>query len=251
MVVVTETYHRMQPCCEASLFERATFLPDTAKSSYHLNDRAYFDAFPVEWKFTGGFEAPMAVYNYEGMQVKIETEFQALPVPDKHQFLDLMPHYPFSKKHGLFVAVTKKREPDGFRYSVHFFRHDDVWREAECLTGESAGQPLQYTADDDGLLLMQRNKLLCVSLSDFSVSTLYDAEERSLSNAHLTRCGKYIGVVTIDGDDAESLEFVLVGSSGIFGPYRKGKNADASLDSEVVLPLRVGNGMSEISFVPG
>ena len=56
-------------CCLSSLFERGKRIEGTAVDDMAVDDWAYLD-FRVKWKFSKGFEAPMAVINYLELHIQ-------------------------------------------------------------------------------------------------------------------------------------------------------------------------------------
>lgn len=250
MIKVTQNpYKDMTACCEASLFEKSSAIKESARDDWALDDFGYFGTFPVEWKYCVGHEAPMAVYNYKELWVRVDGDFEKLPLEKDHYVLDMVTHYPYQPTRGLFFAVTRHHSRGKLHWYLNVFRRDGLWRLEHKLEGDEFGRPIQFWDGGTSLILQRSNSLALLNLDSFQATTIFDSGEASISNSHLTECGTRIGCVTVVGRDNDSLRFNLVERSGAFIALKEGENPVGCIGTTpMVLPLRAGNGMVSVEF---
>ena len=134
---IERQYRDMRGCCETSLFEKGKCIPDSALHDMDLDDFEYSGHFPVAWKYCAGFEGPMAVYNYDELWVRRRTQYERIPNPDKHHFLDLVTHYPYCAKHDVFIAMSKKKVGGEWVGMLNIYRYARRWARVAQFSGRT------------------------------------------------------------------------------------------------------------------
>ena len=247
-------YEDMLSCCKDSLFSRGKIIENTATSDRALDDYAYEDVFPISWKYVDGYEAPMAVYNFREIWLNTsKKEYFQLPSDSEDIFEDLVTHYPFTKKGDVFVVVSKQRKDDEWQTYLLVFKHNTNWQLAHRKEFNGYLRPIQFTPDDQHLILLRESKICLFSLSDFGETEIPTSDEHILTDAHLSNDKKSLLGILLEKSKYEELQYYVADvnfqASTIL---QKGINIiDSNLHSWLrnsTYSLAVDNGRVEISL---
>ena len=182
-------------CCEYSLFNQGKSVP-TSKSeddSMVINDWGYFN-FPVQWKYSEGYEAPMAVGNYQKISVIRDNESIDLPSNGLEVFRDRMTHYPFNTDRNVFIHPSYEYDEVEKKWfgNLLLYRFRDSWVLEKRVKIFEYFRALQFTEDEKAFLVLFASRISAFNLEDFTKRVLMSLESTFYySNAHLSQDGRY------------------------------------------------------------
>ena len=178
-------YVDMKTCCDTSLFEKGAGVPGSARDEWALNDFGYLEGFPIQWKFVGGFEAPMAVYSYDQLWVGSSGELQPLESNGKEKYRDGLTHFPVSPDLKWFVATTAERKRGSRLGHILIYDLSQNCKLARRITYTEYSRPIQFV-DKTRLLVLRENGLYVLSVISGEFSPLFKTENWVYTNAHLS-----------------------------------------------------------------
>jgi hypothetical protein len=238
-------------CCEHSLFNQGKSVPtkESEEDSMAIDDWGYF-IFPVQWKYSEGYEAPMAVCNYQKISVKRDNEFSTLPSNGLEVFRDRMVHYPFNKNRDVFIHPSYEYDESEKKWfgNLLLYKFRDSWILEKRIKIFEYFRPLQFTKDEKAFLILFASRIAAFNLHTFLESVLMSIESTHYySNAHLAEDGRYLLAIIAPRKgrggakyhlyDFRTKESIIL-SRGINQVSAKFKISD----SPILIPLLTDNG---------
>jgi hypothetical protein len=183
-------------CCEYSLFNQGKSVPTVKalEDSMVIDDWGYF-TFPVQWKYSEGYEAPMAVYNYQKISVKRDNEFNALPSNGSEVFRDRVVHYPFNTNRNVFIHPSYEYDESKKKWfgNLLLYKFRYSWILDNRIKISEYFRALQFTENEKAFLVLFTSRISAFNLDSLLERVLISIESTYYySNAHLAEDGKYL-----------------------------------------------------------
>lgn len=239
-------YADMTRCCGSSLFEKGAAVPDSARDDWSLNDFGYFDDFPIQWKLVKGFEAPMAVYNYEELWIGKDGHLLQLPSNGNEKFRDSILHFPASADLSFFIATTAEHKRGD--WVGHLLIYDlPNCKLLHRITHSDYVQPIQFV-DNARLLVLKTDGLYLLSVADGTLTPLFVADNCIYINAHLSADISCACAVGAPNHESEPTGVTITHlETGVTTTLKFGSNTNVSDQAKwlvnCTIPIRVHNGM--------
>lgn len=159
-----------------------------------INDWGYF-TFPVHWKYSEGYEAPMAVCNYQKISVKRDKEYIDLPSNGSEVFRDRMVHYPLNSQKDVFIHTSFDYDQSEKKWIGYLllYKYHDSWILVDRIKVMEYFRALQFTKDEKAFLVLFGSRISAFNLENFIENVLISVESSYYySNAHLAQDGRYL-----------------------------------------------------------
>ena len=245
-------------CCLNSLFERGKRIEGTAVDDMAVDDWAYLD-FQVKWKFSKGFEGPMAVINYLELHIQHPDDSDWTIIDSKGDYFKDNPvHYPVSPNEEFFAAMSLNRskidESKDWNYFLWIFkRKQSTWKLVKKIEVDTWFRIMQFSPNNQELLVYSYLNIFLVDLVTFQKTSLFKIPPQTkappfFSNTHYSNDGKYIIAVYIT--ENEKTEYHLLDiKSKKSAILKRGMNTiGIPIPKELIFPLLVDTGTVTITI---
>ncbi|MFW9904967.1 MAG: hypothetical protein ACFFFH_11585 [Candidatus Thorarchaeota archaeon] len=238
-------------CCEYSLFNKGNSVPTVTseEDSMVINDWGYF-TFPVQWKYSEGYEAPMAVSNYQKISVKRDNDFIDLPSNGSEVFRDLVVHYPFNTNGDVFIHPSYEDDESEKKWfgNLLLYKFRNSWLLEKRVKIFEYFRALQFIEDEKAFLILFTSRISAFNLDNFLERVLTSIESSFYySKAHLSEDGRYLLAVIAPRKGSGRAKYHLYDfktKESII--LSRGINQISSniefIDSPILIPLLTDNG---------